>query len=69
MFVIVRSAFNDKELERALQNAIEIAQNEGYYLDDIKYSTCFDENSGQILRSAVLMFEEDDDEDNEYDRW
>ena len=68
MIVLVRSAFNDKELERAIQNAVEIAEKENYYLDDIKYSTCFDLDAGGILRSAVLMFEEYEEEDN-IDKW
>ncbi len=62
MLVLVRSAFDDKELERAIQQAVEVAETDGYYLDDVKYSTCFDVTNGEILRSALLMFEEDDEE-------
>ena len=61
MRVFVRSAFSDSKLENIIQKAITDMEMENFYLDDIKYSTCFDVSNGEILRSAVLIFEEDDE--------
>ena len=61
MRVVVRSAFSDLKLEDAIQKAIE--DMEDFYLCDVKYSTCFDVSNGEILRSAVLIFEEYDEDD------
>ena len=62
MFVLVRSSYDYKEFEKLIQKAIETAKSENFYLEDLKYSTCFDVSCAEILHSAVLMFEEFDDD-------
>ena len=68
MQIMVRSAFDDKTLETEIQNAVEFAEQNNYYLADVKFSTCYVAEEGGVLRSALLMFEEYDEEDSKY-KW
>ena len=65
MKIKVRSSYDDSELEREINKAIAKADENGFYLDDIKYSVAYDENEQAVLRSALLVFEEYDDEDED----
>lgn len=65
MNVLIRSAFSDSELEREIDKAVQKAESHGFYLTDVKYSTCYDESEKAVLRSALLIFEEYDEEDAE----
>lgn len=65
MQIVIRSSFDDKELEKEIQNAVKFAEQNNYYLDDVRYSTCYVADKGGVLRSALLMFEEYNDEDYE----
>jgi len=67
MRVKVCSAFDEKDLEYAIQKAIATAEDSGFYLDDIKYSTAYHENKQEILHSALLIFEQDEDDYDYYE--
>jgi hypothetical protein len=69
MKIKIRSAYDDKELEQEINKVIAKAEDNDYYLDSIEYSTTYDETHGDVLRSALIVFEEysDDDEDDEDD--
>ena len=66
MKVKVISAYDDKELENQIQNALDDAEEEYYYLEEIQYSLSYDESRQQVLRSALLIFEEYDEDDDDY---
>lgn len=69
MKIKIRSAYDDKELEKEIAKVIAKAEENDYYLDSIQYSTAYNDNQGGVLRSALMTFEEyssdDDDEDDE----
>ncbi len=69
MKIKVRSSYDDSELEREISKAIAKADENGFYLDNVQYSTAYDENEQAVLRSALLFFEEyaDEDEEEEYE--
>ena len=62
----VISAYDDKVLENQIQNALDEAEEEYCCLYEVQYSLTYDESRQQVLRSALLIFEEYDEEDDDY---
>ena len=65
MNVKICSAYSDKALEEKINSTIKTSERIGYYLVSVEYSTIYDEYQKAVLRSAVLVFEDDSEEDDE----
>ena len=65
MKVRVCSAYDDNEMERKINKLIAVAEDNDYYLSEEKYSLAYDENQKKVLRSALLIFDEYDEDDDE----
>ena len=71
MKVRICSGFNDKELERDIQKVIFEEKRNDYHFANVKYSISYDDSAKKVLRSALLIFDEntgnDDEEDDLFD--